>query len=56
MWAFDEGAGWLRSAAYLNYQMFTKNKRKSSKEGFVSILSERLLRNQDDSKESTNRD
>ena len=26
---------------YLNYQMFTKNKRKSSKEGFVSILSER---------------
>jgi len=33
-------------AECLNYQMFTKNKRKSSKEGFVSILSERPLRNQ----------
>jgi hypothetical protein len=25
VWAFDEGASWLRSADYLNYQMFTKN-------------------------------
>jgi len=41
VWAFDEGASWLRSADYLKYQMFTKNKRKSSQEGFVSILSER---------------
>jgi len=34
---------------YLNYQMFTKNKRKSSQEGFVSILSERLRSNADGS-------
>jgi hypothetical protein len=45
VWAFDEGASWLRSADYLKNQMFTKNKRKSSKEGFVSILSERPASN-----------
>ncbi|MFM9438476.1 hypothetical protein ACFDR9_005583, partial [Janthinobacterium sp. CG_23.3] len=26
MWVFDEGAGGLRFAAYLNYQMLTKKK------------------------------
>jgi hypothetical protein len=56
VWAFDEGASWLQSADYLKYQMFTKNKRKSSQEGFVSILSERPGSNAGDSKESTNRD
>jgi hypothetical protein len=25
VWAFDEGANWLRPVDYLNYQMFTKN-------------------------------
>jgi hypothetical protein len=56
VWAFDEGASWVRSAAYLNYQMFTRNKRKSSQEGFVSILSERPGSNAGDTKVSTNRD
>ena len=42
---------------YLNYQMFAQSiKRYLSNEVTVSILSERLGSNTDDSKESTNRD